>query len=356
MATLSSFLEGVRYDTTDYETGLEFDDRELVNYLNRMIVLVDSTLNSINSDLLLGVEKNTNIVAYQDYVNITNINNGWWDSVTQVWLGANQLTHITLSEMRIKKQSTIGGTLIEDDTTVVNTVYEIVTQTTTDMETGGAADNNIGTIFNCDTAITLGEDDVLQIINTGTPIYWALDSNHIIFDTHIGSGVTTTNLVIFYRKKTRPRLQTWSDTFTAATTDLCTVSPAHTFPTGAGRFQVSTVTTLPAGLSATTDYWIEFVSPTTFYLCSSKSNAMGSSNVNITDAGTGTHTITLTEYMPFDSRWDNLFREMLVLHAKAKKEGQMNTPDQIFQEVFRKRAFEEHIRRNFVPNSYYIDF
>ena len=38
MATLAAFLEGVRYDLTDYETGLEFDDRELINYLNRMIV------------------------------------------------------------------------------------------------------------------------------------------------------------------------------------------------------------------------------------------------------------------------------------------------------------------------------
>lgn len=297
MTTLSTFLEGVRYDTTDYETGLEFDDRELINYLNRMIVLVDSTLNSIDSDLLFGKEADIDCVADQNYVNITDMNNGRWDSVQGVWIGTNQLEQITVPAMHIKRK---------------------------------------------------------WYTSSGEPQFWALEGNHIIFEANSDSAYTT--LEIHYKKKTRPLLQSWSDTFTAATTDICTVSPAHTFVTGDGRFQVSTTTTLPAGLSASTDYWLEFISPTTFYLCTTKSNAIGSSNIDITDVGTGTHTITHTEYMPFDGKWDNLFREMLVIHAKGKKEGQMSNVDSIFQEIFRKRAFEEHIRRNFVPRNYNIDF
>ena len=297
MTTLTNFIESARYDLTDYETGLEFDERELINYLNRMIVLVDSTLNSIDSDLLFGNEADIDCVADQDYVNITDMNNGKVDSVQEVWLGLNRLQHITVSEMYRKRK---------------------------------------------------------WYSTSGVPQFWALEGNHILFETDSDSAYTT--LTITYKKKTRPLLQSYSVTFTAAATDIITTA-ANTFVTGDGRFQVSNSGgALPTGLSASTDYWMEFISPTTFYLCTTKSNAVGSSNVDLDDAGSGTHTITHTEYMPFDSKWDNLFREMLVLHAKAKKEGQMSQPDSIFQEIFRKRAFEEHIRRNFVPNPYYIDF
>jgi len=296
MKTLTNFIESARYDLTDYETGLEFDERELVDYLNRMIVLVDSTLNSIDSDLLFGNETDIDCVESQDYVDITDMNNGHVDSVQEVWIGQNLLTHVTVPDMYRKRK---------------------------------------------------------WYSSDGAPAFWALEGNHILFET--GSDSAYTTLEMNYKKKTRPLLQNYSAAFTAAVTDICTTA-ANTFVTGDGRFQVSTDDTLPTGLSASTDYWMEFISPTTFNLCTTKSNAVGSSNVDITDTGTGNHTITHTEYMPFDGKWNNLFREMLVLHAKAKKEGQISQPDSIFQEIFRKRAFEEHIRRNFVPNPYYIDF
>jgi hypothetical protein len=299
MTTLATFLEGVRYDVTDYETGLEFDDRELINYLNRMIVLVDSTLNSIRSDELFGAEENIDIAADQNYLNISDLNNGHWDSINAVWIDTDKLTHISVEEMYNKR--------------------------------------------------------MWYSSDVDPPKFWALQGNHILFEANADNAET--GVEIHYRKRTRPLLQSWSDTFTAATTDICTVSPAHTFVTGDGRFQVSNSGgALPTGLSASTDYWMEFISPTTFYLCTTKSNSVGSSNIDITDAGTGTHTITHTEYMPFEGKYDNLFREMLVLHAKAKKEGQLSNPDSIFQEIFRKRAFEEHIRRSYVPPIYYIDF
>jgi hypothetical protein len=338
MTTLTNFIESARYDLTDYETGLEFDERELVNYLNRMIVLVDSTLNSIDSDLLFGNEINIDCVKFQNYVNITDVNNNNVDSVQEVWLAQSQLTHITVPEMYRKRKWYNTGTLTEFGGAVVGGHYRIVTQTTLDYTTIGAADNNVGTNFTADAAGTLGSGDVLRVLSLVTPSFWALEGNHILFES--GSDSAYTTLEINYKKKTRPLLQSYSAVFTAAVTDINTTA-VNTFVTGDGRFQVSNSGgALPTGLSASTDYWMEFISPTTFYLCTTKSNAVGSAHIDITDTGSGEHTITHTEYMPFDSKWDNLFREMLVLHSKAKKEGQMSQPDSIFQEIFRKRAFE----------------
>lgn len=55
--------------------------------------------------------------------------------------------------------------------------------------------------------------------------------------------------------------------------------------------QVSTTTTLPAGLSAATDYYWIKVSDLTGKLASSYANAVAGTPIDITDTGTGTHTI-----------------------------------------------------------------
>lgn len=83
-------------------------------------------------------------------------------------------------------------------------------------------------------------------------------------------------------------------TFTAATTDICTAT-AHGLLTG-DQVQVSSATTLPAGLSAATYYYVEKIDANTFYLHSTLAGAVASDSatqVNITDTGTGTHTVTL---------------------------------------------------------------
>jgi len=89
-------------------------------------------------------------------------------------------------------------------------------------------------------------------------------------------------------------------TFTAdASTDLCTASGSieangNTFMGAAVYF--TTTGTLPAGLSLNTVYYLSYVSGTTFKVCTSYKNSVGSSAgtfVNITDAGTGTHTLNM---------------------------------------------------------------
>lgn len=82
-------------------------------------------------------------------------------------------------------------------------------------------------------------------------------------------------------------------TFTCvAATDLCTAATAG-FLNGL-KGQGTTVTTLPAGLSLTTDYFVIFVSTTTFKLATTHALALAGTAIDITDAGTGAHTFTPT--------------------------------------------------------------
>ena len=87
-----------------------------------------------------------------------------------------------------------------------------------------------------------------------------------------------------------------SDTFTAdAGTDVCTYSSTANYPSNiltGTRVRLTTTTTLPAGLATATDYYVIKVSDSTFKLATSYANAIAGTAINITDAGTGTHTIT----------------------------------------------------------------
>lgn len=80
-------------------------------------------------------------------------------------------------------------------------------------------------------------------------------------------------------------------TFTAdAPTDVCTHSNINILPYT--RVQLTTTTTLPAGLSLATDYFVIKVTDTTCKLATSYANAVAGTAINITDAGTGTHTMS----------------------------------------------------------------
>jgi len=80
-----------------------------------------------------------------------------------------------------------------------------------------------------------------------------------------------------------------SATDITAATDLFTKT--HTFQTGS-VVQVATSDTLPAGLSALTDYYVIRLTSGTFKLASSLANALAGTAVDITDVGVGDQTIT----------------------------------------------------------------
>lgn len=84
-----------------------------------------------------------------------------------------------------------------------------------------------------------------------------------------------------------------ADTFTAdAGTDNITIT-AHGYVTGL-KGQASSTTTLPAGLSGSTDYYVIVVDANTIQLATSLANAQAGTQIDVTDAGTGTHTFTAT--------------------------------------------------------------
>lgn len=72
-------------------------------------------------------------------------------------------------------------------------------------------------------------------------------------------------------------------------------STAHGLATGAGPINVSSDTTLPAGLAADTEYWAIVVDANTFYLALTLEDAQAGKFPEelITDTGTGTHSWAL---------------------------------------------------------------
>lgn len=87
-----------------------------------------------------------------------------------------------------------------------------------------------------------------------------------------------------------------SDTFTAdAGTDICTWTSSANLPSNiltGTRVRLTTTVTLPAGLALATDYYVIRLSDTTFSLATSYANAVAGTDIDITDAGTGTHTVS----------------------------------------------------------------
>ena len=87
-----------------------------------------------------------------------------------------------------------------------------------------------------------------------------------------------------------------SATFTAdASTDLMTYTSTTNLPSNiltGTRVRLTTTTTLPAPLATATDYYVIRMSDGTFELATTYANALAGTQINITDAGTGTHTIT----------------------------------------------------------------
>jgi hypothetical protein len=77
-----------------------------------------------------------------------------------------------------------------------------------------------------------------------------------------------------------------------ATTNIITKS-AHGFNTGT-IVQVSTSDTLPTGISASTDYWVIYLSSSTFALAETEAKAFAGTKLDITAAGAGNHTFTPT--------------------------------------------------------------
>ncbi len=80
-------------------------------------------------------------------------------------------------------------------------------------------------------------------------------------------------------------------TFTAATTDIITDAD-HGYTTGDGPYEMTNAGgALPAGLAVSTDYFIVSLDDDTYSVALTLALAQAGTVVDITDTGTGTHTI-----------------------------------------------------------------
>ena len=147
-----------------------------------------------------------------------------------------------------------------------------------------------------------------RLVGTG-PYLFALDSNGRVWFT-IGEGIfypfssqtqTLTDasgngIVLFANSATPMTSAMVSRTFTAvAATDIMT-APGNvtvgggTDYTGQAVYLTNSGGALPAGLSLNTEYFFIAVTASTFKLAASRENAFSGTAIDITDAGTGTHT------------------------------------------------------------------
>ncbi len=89
---------------------------------------------------------------------------------------------------------------------------------------------------------------------------------------------------------------TFDDEFVAdAATDKLLFGSAHGLTTGDGPFRLTNSGgALPGATAAATDYWAIVVDSDEIKLATSLANALAGTAVNVSDAGTGTHTMAST--------------------------------------------------------------
>ena len=85
---------------------------------------------------------------------------------------------------------------------------------------------------------------------------------------------------------------------------------SHGLTTGEGPFQLTTTTTLPAGLATTTDYWAILNDPNSFKVSTTLTGSLGGTYVNITSPGTGTHSLDLSFSIEQDMTADGVVEYM----------------------------------------------
>jgi len=205
------------------------------------------------------------------------------------------------------QQSTVNGRSLRVDWNKLHNPTTAAVAAECHFMTRGAGSPGADALFNTGTNLTFqpvsdstANASSIQHGGSVTP-YYKYIANASAFSaaaTTAPCNLVLVDLVGFYRKT--------SVTTTTAQSTTNTLSAFSTFTADAGtdtlthtninlrpytRVQVSTTTTLPAGLSAATDYYVIWVSDLTCKLATSYANAVSGTAINITDAGTGTHTV-----------------------------------------------------------------
>jgi len=204
--TVQNIIDSARYDLIDYVDGIGngvvYDDTELLNYVNRMIGLLDSSLSSMGSDLVLGTEDGLVTTANLDYVTIgTSLNSGLYSRIRNIYIESKTyMTQVGLNYMNYDSQYR-KSILEEGDSVAVGDYCKTILRTTTDFETlaTGGTPNIAGEYWTCTTAGTMGASDRVWKFSSGRPTLWALEGTKIRFPSVPGAIYP---LTIYYDKKT----------------------------------------------------------------------------------------------------------------------------------------------------------
>jgi hypothetical protein len=146
----------------------------------------------------------------------------------------------------------------------------------------------------------LGSITFVQAAHNGLLAYITVDSVRylkagMMLDIYAAGGSTKlydVTITSVDRPNKRVYFTRETKTFTAATTDILTVSSTTLYPTGT-PVQVSTTGTLPTGLAASTTYYVINLSATTMKLATTAALATAGTAIDITATGSGTHTLNL---------------------------------------------------------------
>ena len=340
MATVQSIIDSARYDLTDFETGLDFDDVELLNYLNRMVGLLDSTLSSLRSDLVEAEELGIDTVSGQAYVDISGLNSGDWSRVRKVWIGTSQLDQVTLNYMRYTRMYRSGNAL--------PTIW--------------ALSNDYILLPQGATAPTELMPNAVDRTFTGGSTAWA----DVDLAGGGGSFDETTDLSLLAGG--------------AGSGDYCTL-PVASAPTTVGNeyrmlYDLSSLTeswtiqdftgaqTIGTISATATQGYLDWTAEYTggYRIVAAANDAAGNfdnfklylrTDNNMTiyyDKKTAT--LATTDSMPYQDRFNEFIRESVVGCAKGKKNNDATKSDNLFNALFRQRVMQEEISRGFVPKPY----
>ncbi len=133
---------------------------------------------------------------------------------------------------------------------------------------------------------------------------------------------------VYYRWVPSQALVIADQVITFDTTDNEVDWTAHGRNTGDGPVRFTTTGALPTGLATATDYWIIRRTADAFSLATSKANAFSNVEIDMTTAGSGTHTLVDTAstrevLVNYDARgaWEDIVAESGALHAGTAQAG-----------------------------------
>jgi hypothetical protein len=99
MANAISVVNDARYDLKDYGTGVNIENVELLNYLNRVIRIFGKELCRVNSEYT-HTSTSTSTSASTAYIAAPSTAH----HIRSVWIGTDKLTHISSNEMDEKRK------------------------------------------------------------------------------------------------------------------------------------------------------------------------------------------------------------------------------------------------------------